>query len=166
MFMFSVRLSRKRVLAGVTAAALVVGVGVLGVRAISGGETMTSAVSAGDSEKVKIKKITLKTGDERLEFIRSFGWEVETDPVEVVEAVVPEEFDDVYTQYNSVQKKQGFDLEKYAGKRFKRYSYIVTNHPGTDGEVRINLMMYGDRLIGGDVSLMRSDGFVHGFTPQ
>ena len=102
--------------------------------------------------------------DERQAFIASLGWEVDPEPVEVVELVVPKEFDDVYTAYNEMQRAQGYDLEKYQGKRAKRYTYVVHNYPGYEGGVRLNLVVQGNRIIAGDVCSLEVEGFMHGFT--
>ena len=45
------------------------------------------------------------------------------------ELILPEEFDETYTQYLELQAGQGFDLEAYRGKRVKRYTYEITNYP-------------------------------------
>lgn len=167
MFMFSFRLSPKRVLLGALAFVIVFALGAFGLQALKGGERMASVTPVGESaaktEKVKPKKVKAKTNEDRLAFIESYGWEVAPDPAEVLEVIIPEEFDDVYNEYNAIQKKQGYDLEGYAGKRCKRYSYVVSNHPQADCEVRINLLLHGDRLIGGDVCSTDADGFMHGF---
>ena len=45
--------------------------------------------------------------------------------------------------YNQIQIQQGFNLEKYAGQRVKRWTYIVRNYPETSPEddyIRINIM--------------------------
>lgn len=167
MFMVSFRLSAKRVLVGLTALVVVTGLGFFGFRTLRGNDQMTSAnaVSAQEqkAEKIKPKKIKTKNNEERLAFMKSYGWDVQEDPVEVAEVIIPKEFDAVYTDYNALQKLQGFDLESYAGKRCKRYSYHVLNYPDPDCDVEINLLLYGDKLIGGDVHSTLQGGFLHGF---
>ena len=76
---------------------------------------------------------------------------------------IPKEFDDVFTNYNAIQKTQGCNLEKYAGKRCKRYTYVVTNYPGQTDNVRANILVYKDKVIGGDVCSLELGGFMHGF---
>jgi hypothetical protein len=88
---------------------------------------------------------------------------VEEDPAEIMEVIIPEEFDEVYLQYNNIQKAQGCNLEDYAGKRCKRYAYTVTNYPGTDQPIRVNLLIYKNKVIGGDVCSLDANGFIHGF---
>ena len=36
------------------------------------------------------------------------------------------EFDDVYEEYNALQRKQGFDLRKYRAHTVKRYTYELS----------------------------------------
>lgn len=108
------------------------------------------------------------TAKERMAFIAQFGWTVSEEPSEVREIVIPSEFDDVYTNYNEIQINQGFDLTDYRGKRVKRWTYAVTNYPGTEGDsadvIRINLLVFDGLVIGGDVCSLKLDGFMHGFS--
>ncbi len=100
---------------------------------------------------------------DRINFISQFGWEVKETPVEEVEVIVPESFDKVYLGYNEMQKEQGLNLSKYKGKTVTRYTYEVTNYPDYDGTVYISLLVYKDKVIGGDVCSADVNGFVHGF---
>lgn len=104
-----------------------------------------------------------ETEEDRIAFIRSFGWEVADREGEVTEVTIPREFDDVYKQYNLIQKAQGLDLQDYRGCKVIRYTYQITNYPTGEDGVLINLLVYGDRVIGGDVMSPRLDGFMHGF---
>lgn len=106
---------------------------------------------------------------ERLAFISHYGWEVDVEAVEVQEVVIPDVFDDVYNNYNQIQLKQGFDLEKYAGQRVKRWTYNVRNYPDTSAEddyIRLNLLVSDGVIIGGDVCSVKLDGFMHGFDKE
>lgn len=105
----------------------------------------------------------IKTNDDRLAFIATFGWDVNPDPVSVKEVLIPQEFDDVYETYNRLQTDQGLDLYKYRGKRAKSYTYEIKNYPTGQSGVVINLLVCKDRIVGGDVSEAALDGFMHGF---
>lgn len=165
MFMMSIRLRKMRLLIGALAVVLVVALGVTGVNRLLDEKTVDADTTAQSSTaSVKPKKVTAKTNEDRLKFIGAYGWEAEEEPAEVLEVIIPEKFDEVYERYNSMQKMQEFDLEKYAGKRCKRYSYVVTNYPGADSEVRINLLVHKNKVIGGDVCSLDSEGFIHGFS--
>ncbi len=111
-------------------------------------------------EKVKFDKI--KSADDRIEFLRQFGWEVDSTPVEEARVTIPAEFDKVYQSYNELQKKQGFDLTKYLKKDVMRYTYRVTNYPDYTGEVYVNFLVYKNKVIGGDVCSADANGFIHG----
>lgn len=74
-----------------------------------------------------------------------------------------DEFDEVFTQYNDLQKTAGMDLEPYHGKRVKCWTYTVLNYPGEEG-VLAHLYIYKDKIVGGDVSSTALDGFMHGLT--
>lgn len=115
-----------------------------------------------NADKASIKA---STASERLSFISQFGWEVDEDPVEVCEVVIPTEFDETYIQYNEIQLKQGFDLQTYSGMRVKRWTYSVKNYPGHENKnyIRINLLVYEGLVVGGDVCSIELDGFMHGF---
>ena len=104
----------------------------------------------------------IKTNEDRVEFIRQFGWEIEEAAVEVTEVTLPEEFDEVYETYNELQKSQGLDLSKYRGETAKRWSYRVLNYPGEQGEVLCNLLICGSRIIACDICKAEMDGFMQG----
>lgn len=99
-------------------------------------------------------------------FVSELGWETGGNPDEIREVIIPVEFDDVYTNYNKIQQKQGYDLREYAGERVKKWTYTVKNYPGCEGEdfIKINVLVYDGEVIGGDVCSVKLDGFMHGFT--
>lgn len=101
--------------------------------------------------------------DQRVVFLKQFGWEIDTNSFEVEEVRIPEVFEEVYNNYNEIQKKQGYDLTKHAGKRVKRYTYAVLNYPNGINGVRANLLVYKNKVIGGDICSVALDGFMHGF---
>ena len=47
------------------------------------------------------------TGEERLAFLTSFGWEAEAEPQDMREVVIPAKFNDVYAAYNTMQQASG-----------------------------------------------------------
>ncbi|MBE6747655.1 MAG: DUF4830 domain-containing protein [Ruminococcaceae bacterium] len=123
------------------------------------------------SVETKTGVVNFKAGNnkERLSFISQFGWEVDSEPEEVAEIIIPQEFDDVYNNYNEIQLKQDCDLREYCGKRVKRWTYIIKNYPGyseTDTCVRINLLIFDGMVIGGDVSSTEISGFMHTFRKE
>ncbi len=106
------------------------------------------------------------TADQRVAFLAQFGWEVEAEPLEIREVVIPETFDDVYNRYNALQQEQGMDLLPYAGKTCKQWIYRITNYPLSGEEVRAVLLVYDGVVIGGDISSVELNGFMTGFSGE
>ena len=104
----------------------------------------------------------IKTNDDRIKFLSQLGWQVEQEPVEVLEVTVPESFDKIFSSYNEIQKRQGLDLSKYKKKNVTRYTYKITNYDGYDGTVYANILVYRNKVIGGDVCSADVKGFMHG----
>ncbi|MBQ7118423.1 MAG: DUF4830 domain-containing protein [Clostridia bacterium] len=108
-----------------------------------------------------------ETHEERMTFFSQFGWEIDENPVQVKEVIIPQEFDETYEEYNDIQRQQNLDLEKYKGARVKMWSYNILNYPGyenTDGIILGNILVYEDIVIGGDVCSSELGGFMHTFT--
>ena len=105
---------------------------------------------------------TVRGNDARVSFLRSLGWEVDSDPVDEQTIVIPREFDGVYEKYNEIQLQQGFDLTKYGGIEAVRYTYKVNNYPGTDDPVVADIVVYRNKVIAGDVQSTALDGFMQG----
>jgi hypothetical protein len=100
---------------------------------------------------------------ERIAFLSQFGWEVKPQTVEECQVTIPAEFDKIFTGYNEIQKRQGLDLSDYKKKKVVRYTYEVTNYKGAEGTVYANVIVYRNRVIGGDICSADVTGFIHGF---
>jgi len=154
MFIFATRLTRKKLfLAAGAAVVLICGV----LAAVLGG----GRAEAVNAEPPSAKNI--KTAEERAGYLAAYGWEISPEGQSSQEVIIPREFDEGFGEYNEMQKEQGFDLAKYKGRRVMRYVYPVTNYPGETAEIRASLLMYKNRVIGGDVQALVPDGFMHGF---
>ena len=115
---------------------------------------------------IKPSAITLETESERLEFLRSLGWETSEEAINCREVVIPEEWNEVYTKYNELQLAQGFDLSKHKGKAAKIYSYTILNYDGKPENIVANLVICDGRLIGADVSCTELGGFMQGIAKK
>ena len=104
----------------------------------------------------------IKTNEDRVEFLEQFGWQVSGEAVESIEVTIPEQFDKIFSAYNEIQKGQGLDLAKYKKKNVMRYTYEITNYDGYDGKVYANILVYRNKVIGGDVCSADIKGFMHG----
>ena len=163
MLVITTKLTRKKVVAGVLAAGFFL-CGLIVLVAETGSAHIASNDVEISAEMVKPDK--LKTPEDRVMLLNSYGWQIEKDPVEFMEVQIPKEFDATYAQYNEIQKEQGFNLEKYAGKHVMKYSYYVKNHPSGEDKVIATILVYKNKLIGGDVASAQLDGFIHGLEKQ
>ena len=124
-------------------------------------EPPTTAAVAAKNEKINFEKV--KTSEDRIQFLEQFGWTVESEPVEEAEITIPADFDKVMQSYNELQKQQGMDLSKYRNKDMMRYTYKITNYPDYGGTVYANLLIFKNRVVGGDICSSDVGGFIHGF---
>lgn len=118
------------------------------------------AVTASASSSSGAVFSDIKTEEDRVAFLKSFGIEVKGGAAEEVAFVMPENFDRVMLGYNEIQKVQGLDLSKYAKKKITRYTYEVSNYADYEGTVYANLLVYRNRIIGCDISSADPTGFV------
>lgn len=153
MFIFTAKLNRRKLVMGAAAVLVLCGVAVAAVAGLraSGAVVSTSASPKG-----------VKSNDDRVAYLESYGWTVNPEAARVEELIIPEEFDDTYTQYLALQSGQGFDLTQYSGKRVKRYTYEITNYPTGEAGVQAGLLIYKNTVIGGDVLSSQLGGFIHG----
>lgn len=106
---------------------------------------------------------TATVNDARVKFLTDFGWEVTTSPKESSQVRIPEESSEVFDRYNALQKSQGYDLSSFAGKKVMRYVYEIKNYPGATDPVYATLLIYKDKVIGGDVTNTSAKGKIQGF---
>jgi hypothetical protein len=96
-------------------------------------------------------------------FLGTFGWQVDPEPVTVKNVQIPARFTEVYEQYNSLQRKQGFDLSRYRADIVECYTFRIMNHPA-QGDVFANVLVFRGRIIGGDICSFAFNGFMTGFS--
>ena len=117
----------------------------------------------GGSESTQTSAPTMSSNDARVKFLTDFGWEVTTSPVESSQVKIPGESSPVFDRYNNLQKSQGYDLSKFAGKKVMRYVYKINNYPGATEPVYATLLIYKNEIIGGDVTDSAPNGQIRGF---
>ena len=156
MFIYSLKASTIKFFAVVCVAlaTLITLIAFIPVSAVDG-ETAVSA-------NVEINYGGIKTNDDSIRFLEQFGWQVNPEAVESIEVTVPEDFDKIFSAYNELQKSQGLDLSRYKKKNVMRYTYEVTNYDGYNGTVYANILVYRNKVIGGDVCSADVKGFMHG----
>ena len=122
---------------------------------------LIALLGGGEAEETSAPAIS--NNDARVKFLTDLGWDVTTSPVESSQVRIPEEGTEVFNRYNNLQKSQGYDLSKFAGKRVMRYVYKVNNYPGATEPVYATLLIYKNAVIGGDVTNSAANGPIRGF---
>ena len=118
----------------------------------------------GGEENVQTSSVgAISNNDARVQFLKNFGWDVTTSPVETSQVKIPNETSEVFDRYNNLQKSQGYDLTEYAGKKVMRYVYRINNFPGATEPVYATLLIYKNQIIGGDVTDTAARGQIRGF---
>ena len=178
MFIYSMRASTIKFF-GIVCVALAALVALIAfVPAYASGNTNTSGFQSGGvqvdadgdetSKTVSIKYEKVRSADDAAGFLSQFGWVVDAGSSETVTVTIPAEFDKVFAGYNEMQKVQGLDLSKYKKKEITRYTFTVTNYGEHEGKnytmpVYANVLVYRNRVIGGDICSADVSGFIHGF---
>ena len=101
--------------------------------------------------------------DARVKFLKDFGWDIGSSPTESSQVRIPDQTSEVFDRYNQLQKSQGYDLSKLAGKNAMRYVYKVNNYPGATEPVYATVLVYKNQIVGGDVTDTSPKGKVQGF---
>ena len=120
-------------------------------------------INAPTSGKISYSYDKVKSSADAVNFLAQFGWTVDGGRGESATVTIPQEFDKVFAAYNEIQKAQGLDLSKYKKKELTRYTFEVTNYKGYEGKVYANVLVYRNKVVGGDICSADVSGFVHGF---
>lgn len=110
-------------------------------------------------EEPEVPQPKLTTNEERVAYLRSLGWEVEPEPIETLQFLLPAELAEPYRTYNELQLSQGFDLSQCCGKQVSRCTYTVKNYPDRSQGVQANLYICEDMPVAGDVCSSGAKGF-------
>ena len=153
MFVFTAKLNRKSAVAAVVALAVVLIAVILlvSLRSIGRAGTPTAPEAGG---------ITDAAGAAR--YLAGLGWEVDAQPLEVKDLVIPRSFSGVYADYAALQTRQGYPLSEYGGMEARRYSFRVRNHPSGADNIVADLVVCGQTVIAGDIQSTALDGFMTG----
>ena len=148
MFMITAKISKKKIITGLL---LIIAIPFL---IILFSKTNPSNITA---------EINGETKELRRSFLLSMGWQTDGEYEEISTITVPQNFDKIYTQYNEIQKEQGFDLSRYKGLDAHCYSYRIFNYKDEPEGIYATVIVHEGKIIGGDIHQDKQDGFMHGF---
>ncbi len=101
-----------------------------------------------------------KTNADRLVFIKGLNYIPLDDQPDTKTVIIPDAFYEVYSTYNDLQRLAGYDLSLYKGCEVTVYTYKINPPSDYTGECVANLIVYNDRIIGGDISALALGGFM------
>lgn len=145
MLIWTTRFSRKKTIIGALILAAAIAVALI----------LGQAAPDSDPQKQPL----LSTNEDRIAYLQSLGWDVEPEPVETLQFLLPDTLEEPYLSYNELQLAQGFDLTQYVGKQVTRYTYTVTNYPQCPQGVQANLYVCDQLPVAGDILCAGADGF-------
>jgi hypothetical protein len=150
MFVYSFKASKRQIISMILCVVMLIAVLVVAIM-----------WPLGDVSAETYKPVGGGSDEERIAFLTGLGYEIDSQSSKVKEILIPDEFDEVFDRYNKIQQEVGMDLKPYHGKRVKLWTYRVLNI-SSQGEVHANLIIYKNKIVGGDISSTALDGFMHG----
>ena len=108
----------------------------------------------------------LSDNAQRVAYLQTLGWEVDPEPIETLQFLLPNTLNDFYLAYNELQRLQGFDLTSCCGKQVTRYTYAVTNYEDLAEGVQANLYVCEDLPVAGDICCPGESGFQEALVQQ
>ena len=104
------------------------------------------AGSEREAEESISRRVT--DNEERIAYIASKGFKTAGEPYSVEDVLLPEELDEILSEYNKIQQKSGFDITPYLGKKVKKYVYPIEG----EDETFATLYVYENIIIAGDIA--------------
>ena len=157
MFVFTAKLNKRKALCFVIAFALILAAIILAV-------SLRGSKSRAEGRKEPAYQ-GIRSAEDAAAYLRSLGWEVQPEPLEIREIVIPREFTGVYADYINLQEQQGFPIAQYGGMDAVRYSFRILNYPTGEENIVADLVVCGQAIIAGDIQCPALDGFMTGLKP-
>lgn len=92
-----------------------------------------------------------ETQQQELEFLSQFGLQVQETSLVSDRVIIPSEFNEAYSEYNSLQTEIGLDLSNYKGVSAQRDVYKLENYESDGKDYYVTLLIYNNRVIGGHI---------------
>ncbi len=141
MFVYNVKISSAKKLVSILAAASIAAAVICIVCMISVQSKVTDTATC---DEIGIYALDAKTPDEQAEFLGRFNLLPDRDSMQSRMVVIPCEFDDVYSEYNEIQKAIGLDLSRFKGKKVCEITYNLNKSKFKYAV----LLVYKDKVIG------------------
>lgn len=113
---------------------------------------------SGCQEAEEPQVVRAGNNQERVAYLERLGWQVTEEPLETLSLLLPEDLSG-QADYARLQEELGLPFAQCGGKTVTRYTYTVLNYPELPQGVQLNLLLWGDQVIGGDVMSLGENGF-------
>ena len=114
---------------------------------------VVSAMGAMTDNEETASGASVKNEQAAADYLRAVG-EEDAAQLSCERITIPEQFDEVYEEYNGMQRQSGFDLSEYKGKDALRFTFALTRHE--DGAVIGG--HYSNGEYGGEYLPLEKDG--------
>lgn len=108
----------------------------------------------GNIYSARLSVLDGSTNAKRINFISRLGYQVDENSAKSKDIIIPVDFNDVYTEYNKIQKKAGFNLYNHRGKFAKVFTYTILYKE----DAELHLIVWDGKIIGGDVASINLNG--------
>lgn len=88
---------------------------------------VVSAMGAMTDNEETASGASVKNEQAAADYLRAVG-EEDAAQLSCERITIPEQFDEVYEEYNGMQRQSGFDLSEYKGKDALRFTFALTRH--------------------------------------
>ena len=103
----------------------------------------------------------IETTEDIAVFFSEMNFKIDVSNIESKTSIIPNEFDQVFEEYNTLQQTQNCDLKNYAGKTVQIYTVPILNYGTTDHAVFATIIVHNKKIIGGDIHSAELNGFMH-----
>ncbi len=88
---------------------------------------VVSAMGAMTDNEETASGASVKNEQAAADYLRAVG-EEDAAQLSCERITIPEQFDEVYEEYNGMQRQSGFELSEYKGKDALRFTFALTRH--------------------------------------
>lgn len=88
---------------------------------------VVSAMGAMTDNQETASGASVKNEQAAADYLRAVG-EEDAAQLSCERITIPEQFDEVYEEYNGMQRQSGFELSEYKGKDALRFTFALTRH--------------------------------------
>ena len=88
---------------------------------------VVSAMGAMTDNEETASGASVKNEQAAADYLRAVG-EEDAAQLRCERITIPEQFDEVYEEYNGMQRQSGFELSEYKGKDALRFTFALTRH--------------------------------------